>query len=146
MILDDVEIPAIKELKYANSGMELKNPYMPIDLAQSVKWTIKNLLMYRLELDVSDDTAQTVIVMFDETATALVGCSAGSLIDIKDESADDRVSLPPAISNVIGTTQTLEIKSHSYYEYGTFESFTCWLVHAPSVATPSKPSEPKRTK
>ncbi|GKE91578.1 hypothetical protein Tco_1572673, partial [Tanacetum coccineum] len=91
-------------------------------------------------------------------------------------SADDHVSLPPAISNVIGTTQTMEIKSHNYYEYGTFESFTCWqlnpkeggddsvgsstldahvdvqptrlnrLVRAPSVATPSKPSETKRAK
>ncbi|GJU19988.1 nucleic acid-binding, OB-fold protein, partial [Tanacetum coccineum] len=40
---------------------------------------------YRLELDVSDDTAQIVVVMFDETATALVGCSAGSLMDIEDE-------------------------------------------------------------
>ncbi|GKA59896.1 hypothetical protein Tco_0759209 [Tanacetum coccineum] len=117
---------------------------------------------YRLELDVSVDTTQTVIAIFDEIATAL--------------SVDDHVSLPPTISNVIGTTQTLEIKSHSYYEYGTFKSFTYWqlnpeeggddsvgsnaldtmadvqpprlnrLVRAPSVATPSKPLEPKRTK
>ncbi|GJT77165.1 hypothetical protein Tco_1043890 [Tanacetum coccineum] len=91
-------------------------------------------------------------------------------------SAHDHVSLPPAISNVIGITQTMKIKSHSYYEYGIFESFTCWqlnpeeggddsvgsntldaladvqspwlnrLVHAPSIATPFKPSKPKRTK
>ncbi|GKD59519.1 hypothetical protein Tco_1297028 [Tanacetum coccineum] len=124
MILDDVEIPAIKALKDANSGTELKNPYMPIDLTQPVKRTIENLpmwarnkknnsatfhctmtidgvrtktgwnfpsrvdfpmLRYRLELDVSVDTTQTVIAIFDEIATALVGCSARSLIDIKDE-------------------------------------------------------------
>ncbi|GJZ41550.1 nucleic acid-binding, OB-fold protein, partial [Tanacetum coccineum] len=64
--------------------------------------------IYRLELDVSDDTSQTVVVMFDETTTALVGCLAGSLMDIEDK--------------------------------------MIMLVRAPSVATPSKPSEPKRTK
>ncbi|GJU77503.1 retrovirus-related pol polyprotein from transposon TNT 1-94 [Tanacetum coccineum] len=70
----------------------------------------------------------------------------------------------------------MEIKSQSYYEYGTFESFTRWQlnpeevcgdsvrsstldaldgvqthrlsrpVRAPTVATPTKPLEPKRTK
>ncbi|GJY53960.1 hypothetical protein Tco_0445624 [Tanacetum coccineum] len=70
----------------------------------------------------------------------------------------------------------MEIKSQSYYEYGTFESFTCWQlnpeevcgdsvgfstldaldgvqthrlsrpVRSPTVATPTKPLEPKRTK
>ncbi|GKC15936.1 nucleic acid-binding, OB-fold protein [Tanacetum coccineum] len=188
MILDDAEIPAIKALRDADSGVELKNPYVPIDLTRPVQGTIENLLMwsrnrknnvpsflsslvwtktgwnfpscgsedcrksvtrqkgyfycescnkrvdipmlrYRLELDVSDDTAQTVVVMFDETTTALVGCLAGSLMDIEDESADDHVSLPPAILNVIGTTQVMEIKSHSYYEYGTFENFTCWQLN-----------------
>ncbi|GKD71302.1 nucleic acid-binding, OB-fold protein [Tanacetum coccineum] len=134
------------------------------------------MLRYRLELDVFDDTTQTVVVMFDEIATALVGCLVGSLMDIEDESADGHVSLPPAISNFIGTTHVMEIKSHSYYGYGSFESFTCWqinpteggedsvgsssldavadvqtpklkrLVRAPSVATPSKPLEPKKTK
>nr|GEV21435.1 replication protein A 70 kDa DNA-binding subunit C-like [Tanacetum cinerariifolium] len=130
VIFNDVEIPTIKVLKDANSDMELKNPYMPIDLTRMMKGTIENLLMYRLELDVSDDTTQTVVIMFDKTATALVGCSAGSLIDIKDEFADDHVSLPPSISNVIGTIQTMEIKSHSYYEYGTFDSFTCWQLNS----------------
>ncbi|GJZ83029.1 replication protein A 70 kDa DNA-binding subunit C-like protein [Tanacetum coccineum] len=63
MIVDDSEIPTIKALKNVNSSAP----------------------RYRLELDVSDDTAQIVVVMFDETATALVGCSAGSLMDIEDE-------------------------------------------------------------
>ncbi|GJU22762.1 hypothetical protein Tco_1156104 [Tanacetum coccineum] len=77
----------------------------------------------------ADDTAQTVIVMFDETTTALVGCSARSLMDIEDESADSHVSLPPVISNLIGTTHVMEIKYHSYYEYGSFKSFTCWQIN-----------------
>nr|GEY21200.1 hypothetical protein [Tanacetum cinerariifolium] len=56
------------------------------------------VLRYRLEVDMSDDTAQAVVVMFNETATTLVKCSADSLMDTVDE-------------------------SHTYYEYGTFESF-----------------------
>ncbi|GKA87724.1 pantothenate kinase 1 [Tanacetum coccineum] len=224
-------IPAINALKNANSGVELKDLSMPIDLSQPVKGIIENLLMwarnrknnsatfhctvtidgvrtkkgwnfpsceseddkkgvtdkkvisfvkratggYRLKLDVSNDNAQNMVVMFDETTTALVGCSAGSLMDIEDE-LYDHVSLPPAISNLIGTTHVLEIKPHTYYEYETCESFTCWqinpakggkdsvgsstldvvadvqtlklkrLVRAPSVATPSKPSEAIKNK
>nr|GFB58751.1 hypothetical protein [Tanacetum cinerariifolium] len=38
------------------------------------------ILRYRLEVDVSDNTTQAVVVMFNETATALVNCSAHSLI------------------------------------------------------------------
>ncbi|GKA94122.1 ribonuclease H-like domain-containing protein, partial [Tanacetum coccineum] len=72
--------------------------------------------------------------------------AASEEVSTAELSAHDHVSLPPAISNVIGITQIMEIKSHNYYEYGTFESFTCWLVHAPSIATPFKPSKPKRTK
>ncbi|GKF64276.1 nucleic acid-binding, OB-fold protein, partial [Tanacetum coccineum] len=38
------------------------------------------VLRYRLELEVSDDTAETVVVMFDETATSLLKCSAASMV------------------------------------------------------------------
>nr|GEX77164.1 hypothetical protein [Tanacetum cinerariifolium] len=40
---------------------------------------------YRLEVDVSDNIAHVVIVMFNETTTALVNCSADSLMDTVDE-------------------------------------------------------------
>ena len=44
------------------------------------KFGVRYLLCrYRLELAVSDETDQTVIVLFDETATALVKHSAASL-------------------------------------------------------------------
>nr|GEX42529.1 hypothetical protein [Tanacetum cinerariifolium] len=59
VIYDDDAIPAIKALKKANR--------------------------YRLEVDVSDNTAQVVVVMFNETATALVNCSADSLMDTVDK-------------------------------------------------------------
>ncbi|GKD34581.1 reverse transcriptase domain-containing protein, partial [Tanacetum coccineum] len=78
--------------------------------------------------------------------------------------------------NVIRTTHILELKLHTYYEHGTFESFTCWrivpeeaveesacssnidekvpakrkrmktLAIHPSVSTPSKPAEDKKKK
>nr|GFC11294.1 hypothetical protein [Tanacetum cinerariifolium] len=83
---------------------------------------------YRLEVDVSDNTAQVVVVMFNETATALVNCFADSLMDTVDESLEYHLNLPPALSNLIGTAHVMEIKSHTYYEYGTFESFTCWQI------------------
>nr|GEX23498.1 hypothetical protein [Tanacetum cinerariifolium] len=79
-----------------------------VDLSQPQAGTLENLLiwprnkknndkeatklpfmwerhLYRLEVDVSDNTAQAVVVMFNETATALVNCSANSLMDTVDE-------------------------------------------------------------
>ena len=37
-------------------------------------------------------------------------------------------NLPKAITNLIGTSHTFELKTSSYFEHGTFESFTCWNV------------------
>ena len=47
------------------------------------------------------------------------------------QDTDDHGNLPTAIANIIGTTHVFEIKSHTYYEYGTFESFTCWAINPP---------------
>ncbi|GJS99240.1 reverse transcriptase domain-containing protein [Tanacetum coccineum] len=57
------------------------------------------VIRYRLELEISDDT---------------------------DE--ENHSGLPPALANIVGTSHTLELKSHTYYEHGTYESFTCWKV------------------
>ncbi|GJT59343.1 putative reverse transcriptase domain-containing protein, partial [Tanacetum coccineum] len=93
-------------------------------------------LRFRLELDVSDKTASTVVVMFDEPATELLKCSADSLAaadeDVGLAYADD-VGLPRPLANIIGITKTLEIKSHTYYEHGTFECFTCWRIASEEV-------------
>ncbi|KAL6498619.1 hypothetical protein OROHE_026487 [Orobanche hederae] len=92
------------------------------------------------------------------------------------EAAEDQPALPHALTSIIGTSQTLELKSHTYYEHGAYESFTCWYICAPEsvdesagsstvsagadirkpklkrlfksplVSTPSKPSEDKRKK
>nr|GEV49119.1 reverse transcriptase domain-containing protein [Tanacetum cinerariifolium] len=119
------------------------------------------ILRYRLELEVSDDTTQTVVVMFDEAAMAV------------DE---EETGLPPALANIVGTLHTLDLKSNSYYEHANYESFTCWrvvlkvaldesgssgtlaglgepkagvlvpLTTNPSVSTPSNPGEPKKVR
>nr|GEY94372.1 hypothetical protein [Tanacetum cinerariifolium] len=154
------------------------------------------LCKYRLKVVVADDTAHTVVVMFNEIAIELLNCSVDSLIEAKDEdgfyylfqphsyigtnlhiqSVEDNSGLPTAIRNLIGTTHVMELKSHTYYEYGSYESFTCWkinlpdliddeasysnqlitvddsepsfkrLARQPSVCTPLKPNEEKRTK
>nr|GEX98493.1 hypothetical protein [Tanacetum cinerariifolium] len=86
------------------------------------------LCKYMLKVVVADDTAHTIIVMFNEIATKLLKCSVESLLGA-GEDEDDESSLPTTIRNLIGTTHVLEIKSHTYYEYGTFESFTCWKIN-----------------
>ncbi|GKD11959.1 DNA helicase PIF1, ATP-dependent [Tanacetum coccineum] len=151
------------------------------------------ILRYRLEVVVVDDTTHTVVVMFNEIETELLNCSVDSLIEVEDEvgfcylfqphfyidtnlhiqSAEDDSGLPTAIRNLIGTTHVMEHKSRTYYEYGSYESFTYWkiiladlvndgesfsnqlinvddfepsfkrLAKQPSVCTPSKPNEEK---
>lgn len=50
---------------------------------------------------------------------------------------DDHSNLPTAIANIIGQTHVFEIKTHTYYEYGSFESFTCWTVDPPQPVNES---------
>nr|GEU68694.1 hypothetical protein [Tanacetum cinerariifolium] len=111
LILDDASIPALKELR--------------------------SEIRYMLELGVSDETGHVVVVMLDETTSKLVKCSADSIAQAKEESLDDNSDLPVALTNIIGTTNTLELKSHAYYEHGTFESFTCWKLISPEAAVKS---------
>ncbi|GKC62446.1 hypothetical protein Tco_1095044, partial [Tanacetum coccineum] len=112
--------------------------------------------------------------MFDEPATELLKCSTYSLAAADEDvglTYTDDVGLPRPLANIIGTTQTLEIKSHTYYKHGRLESFMCWriaseevveedarlsnvnttpdinikqtkrLTPKPTIATPSKPIE-----
>ncbi|GKE07851.1 replication protein A 70 kDa DNA-binding subunit C-like protein [Tanacetum coccineum] len=39
------------------------------------------IIRYRLELEISDETAEVVVVMFDETTRVLLKCSASSILD-----------------------------------------------------------------
>ncbi|GJS78702.1 reverse transcriptase domain-containing protein [Tanacetum coccineum] len=110
----------------SNQLQELADRVIFMDMAY-----VDNIDTFRIDLDVSDNTASTVVVVIDEPATELVKCSADSLVaadeDVGLAYADD-VGLPRALANIIGTTQKLEIKSHTYYEHGTFKSFTCLRI------------------
>ncbi|KAL6529132.1 hypothetical protein OROHE_014876 [Orobanche hederae] len=202
LILDDAEIPAMKEFTSDATSVTFNCQVIINNIRTRKGWnyplcgsdkckkgvTRKEgkfwcdacnkhseypVVRYRLELDIYDDTANTMVVMFDETATELVKFSAESLLEGEDE---DQPALPQALTSIIGTSQTLELKSHTYYEHGAYESFTCWYICAPEsvdesagsstvsagfdigkpklkrlfksplVSTPSKPSEDKRKK
>ena len=88
---------------------------------------------FRLELDVSDHTAQTVVILFDETMRDLVKCSPESLLE-SDPEVNEGLNLPSAISALIGTSHIFELKSHTFFEHCTYESFTCWKITQPSGA------------
>nr|GEW71559.1 ATP-dependent DNA helicase PIF1-like [Tanacetum cinerariifolium] len=108
-----------------------------------------DLSLYRLEVVVVDDIAHTIVVMFNEIATKLLNYSADCLIEAKDEFGlcylfqphsyidtnlyihfvEEDSGLPTAIRNLIGTTHVMELKSHTYYKYGSYESFTCWKIN-----------------
>nr|GEV35910.1 hypothetical protein [Tanacetum cinerariifolium] len=66
LIVDDEQIPMLKRLKTDNSGMGLTKEMQPPDNSETKAGTLENLLM--LELEISDATAEAVVVMFDETA------------------------------------------------------------------------------
>ncbi|GJS41340.1 ATP-dependent DNA helicase PIF1-like protein [Tanacetum coccineum] len=86
------------------------------------------VIRYKLELEISDETAEVVVVMFDETARVLLKCSASSILDCEEQDEEASLGLPTALANIVGTSHTLELKSHTYYEHGNYESFTCWKV------------------
>ncbi|GKE50728.1 hypothetical protein Tco_1485884, partial [Tanacetum coccineum] len=95
-----------------------------------------------LELEVSDDTAQAVVVMFDETARIVVKCSAGSIVG-SEEQDEEETGLPPTVVleealDESGSSETLAAAGGP--KTGVFVPLTT----TPSVTTPSKPGEQKQ--
>ncbi|KAL6547418.1 hypothetical protein OROMI_023139 [Orobanche minor] len=86
---------------------------------------------YPKKVDVRDETAETVVVIWEETATELTKTSAKVLLD-------GLTMLPHALMNLYNTKHVFEIKSHTYYNYGEFESFTCTKVFASNNSTVSE--------
>ncbi|GKC38416.1 retrotransposon protein, putative, unclassified [Tanacetum coccineum] len=78
--------------------------------------------MYRLKLEIYDDTAEVVVVMFDETETSLVKCSAGSIVGSKDQ-------------------PRYEAQTHTYYKLRNYESFACSKVVTNEVVEGSASSD-----
>ncbi|GKA65300.1 retrovirus-related pol polyprotein from transposon TNT 1-94 [Tanacetum coccineum] len=121
--------------------------------------------LYRLDLEISDDTGKAVVVMFDETATSLLGCSASCILDSEEQEyflapynltntftylhlqdEEDHLGLPTALANIkVVTTEDGE-GGEGYASSGTVaankasKAFVLKRVSKiPSVATPLKP-------
>ncbi|XP_035836084.1 uncharacterized protein LOC118484199 [Helianthus annuus] len=103
---------------------------------------------FRLELEVFDSTAEVVVVCFEDTAHRLTKITAHSILttesglsrvyslystDIQDKftqvmvrNADGSIlTLPNYLHSLMGSTQTLQLDSCTYYDHGHFESFNC---------------------
>nr|GEX62840.1 hypothetical protein [Tanacetum cinerariifolium] len=106
-----------------------------------------SLCRYRLDVVVADDSAHTIVVMFNDTTTELLNCSAESLLGAGNDE-DDESSLPTAIRNLIGTHHVMEIKSHAYYDHPLSANNPTpamkRLSRHLSVCTPFKPIEEKK--
>ncbi|GKF23417.1 hypothetical protein Tco_0075739, partial [Tanacetum coccineum] len=79
--------------------------------------------------DITDDTTNVVVVMFDEPETTLVGCSAESIMEDDDEGVAESVS--SSTLDAAGASKIPKLKS---------------VTQDPSVPTPSNPLEERPTK
>ncbi|KAJ0568270.1 hypothetical protein HanIR_Chr06g0294301 [Helianthus annuus] len=109
---------------------------------------LQTLHSFRLELEVFDSTAEAVVVCFEDTAQRLTKTTAHSILtaesglsrvyslystDIQDKftpvmvrNADGSIStLSNCLHSLVGSTQTLQLDSCTYYDHGHFESFNC---------------------
>ncbi|GKB37407.1 reverse transcriptase domain-containing protein [Tanacetum coccineum] len=171
LIVEDEKIHVLTQLKTDDSGVELTKEIMSRDNTAPKPRTLENLLMWarnqkydsstfycevkiekfrtkkveypviKLELEIYDDTAEVVVVMFDEMETSLVKCSAGSIVVSKDQDEEEHSGLPPTLANIMGTSHTLELKPHTYYELGNYESFAYSKVVIDEVVKGSASSD-----
>ncbi|GJR26348.1 hypothetical protein Tco_1102580 [Tanacetum coccineum] len=130
LIIDDDSIPALKQIKIAESGVETGKQPLSMDFSEAKADTLENLLMYRLKLEVSDNTIAVVVVMFDETTTSLVKCLADSILAAEDQAHSEVRAGGRALWNPPKGHPPLVIRSYKQL----------------SVATPSKPTEEKKHK
>ncbi|GKE13926.1 hypothetical protein Tco_1421503, partial [Tanacetum coccineum] len=96
LIINDDNIPELKQLKTDDSGVESSKETLPVDFGEAKAETLENLLMWARNR--------------------------------KHDDGDAHSALPHALSNIVGTSHTLELKAHTYYEHDTYESFTCWRI------------------
>nr|GEY61877.1 hypothetical protein [Tanacetum cinerariifolium] len=109
------------------------------------------VLRFWIELDVSDKSASTVVVMFDEPVKELLKCSADSLAAADDESRfgyADHAGLPLALANIIEDCpeEAVDVDSESRNMNTSAEvniTKVKRLATKPSVITPSKPTKEK---
>ncbi|GKB85977.1 hypothetical protein Tco_0958249 [Tanacetum coccineum] len=121
LIIDDKKIPMLWRLKTDDiSGLELTKEVLPVPCQSLKPWRtclcgqeIGNMiaveypiLRYRLELEISDDTTEVVVVLFDET-------TRNTHTDSRLQDEDEHSGFPATLVNIVGTSQTLELKSYT---------------------------------
>ncbi|XP_071699303.1 uncharacterized protein [Rutidosis leptorrhynchoides] len=93
-----------------------------------------------VQCDVTDGTASTVVVLFDETAKELTNTTAARLLlDLDTETCN--TVLPNALANILNTKQVILLKTISYFEHGPYESFNCVKVYPHEIAAENPPTE-----
>nr|GEW48151.1 reverse transcriptase domain-containing protein [Tanacetum cinerariifolium] len=128
-ILDDPQILKLKELRPKNSKDEVSLSQAAVHVDYSQAKEESRLMASGHE---RDGTSYPVVVRNVRKELCrrreVFGVSWSSTMAYADD-----VGLPRTLENIIGTTQTLEIKSHTHYEHGTFESFTYWRIASEEV-------------
>ncbi|XP_071712826.1 replication factor A protein 1-like [Rutidosis leptorrhynchoides] len=84
---------------------------------------------FRVICDVRDETAKTVMVLFDDTVESITKSTAKALLSEVDEETCNTV-LPNALAKLLSTTKVVLLKTASYYDQGPYESFNCIKVYA----------------
>nr|GEX72091.1 pentatricopeptide repeat-containing protein DOT4, chloroplastic [Tanacetum cinerariifolium] len=114
LIINDEKIFVLRKLKTDDSAMEYP------------------VLRYRLELEISDDTAEAVVVMFDVTTTSLLKCSASAMVASQAQNCYKRCSGGGSNSGMVAAkadSKAPELKR---------------LNKSPLLSTPLKPREEKK--
>ncbi|GKB54268.1 reverse transcriptase domain-containing protein [Tanacetum coccineum] len=103
------------------------------------------VIRYRLELEISNETAEVVVVMFDEMARVLLKCSTSSILDCEGQDEEASLGLPPDLANIMG--EDVEEGASSATTAANDASKASELKRlnkAPAIATPSKLGEEKK--
>lgn len=66
------------------------------------------------------------------------------VIVFQTDTGDD--VLPPVLRELIGTKHVFEIKGHTYYQFGDYESFNCSQVIIPAIDSLATTSASKQEK
>nr|GEW12125.1 RNA-directed DNA polymerase, eukaryota, reverse transcriptase zinc-binding domain protein [Tanacetum cinerariifolium] len=140
LILDDAKIPAkISGQRRAGITRNAAKKNVKKEMLIGKQQVLLTGHRYRLELEVSDETALVVVVMFEETVTEVVKCSTESILELEDEIvvAEDveETSNSPTVELVI-------VGPDVFPKEPTLKR----LVKSPSIATPSKPAQATKKK
>ncbi|GJT85467.1 RNA-directed DNA polymerase, eukaryota [Tanacetum coccineum] len=77
-----MELPIVRGEKCKKGVVQREGSFLCQACEKAVEYPV---LRYRLELDVSDKTTSTVVVMFDEPAIELVKCTADTLASAEED-------------------------------------------------------------